>query len=545
MLLASVLLAACSKGDDAADTFTTVDTAESGEEGGDGDPSLADFAEPRLRILLGRQYVNAVTDLLGPAAGAAASPRADVTLNGFDAIGASQLSLSDADIDAYERSATAIAAAAVADLSTLAPYLPCAPTGPGDAECMGNFVIQFGYMAWRRPLTNDEIGRWASVGMSAAADLGDFYTGIEYVIAGMLQSPNFLYQVEVGVDTGEGEGVRKLSGYEVATRLSLFLLDTTPSPELLEAAAGGELDTAAGVRSWAEVMILDPRSRLAFDRYFEEVLYLRKLAEIAKDPGTYPGWSPYLAESMLVETIALIDEVVWIQDGDFRDILTAEETFVNDVLAEHYGIAYPGPSGFQKVPVTPGQKRGGIFGHASMLSVLAHVSSSSPTIRGKFIQERMLCFSIPPPPPGVVTDLPSTEDAKTMRQRLALHQQEDLCASCHLIMDPIGLGLENYDGVGLYRTLDNGEPIDAASDIDGVPFEGALELGQALRERDAFGRCSILNLYRHATGHVEVPGEVAFLEDVDEAFADSQYRLQRALVELVASEAFRYVGEQL
>ena len=545
MLLASLLLIGCSKGEsDAEGTFTGAD-AESGEDGDGDGAELVDFAEPRLRILLGRQYVNAITDLLGPAAGAAASPRADVTLNGFDAIGASQISLTDADIDAYERSATAVAAAALADPSSLTPYLTCIPTGPADAECMASFVAEFGFMAWRRPLLDAEVGRWTNVGLSAAADLGDFDAGLEFVIAGMLQSPNFIYQVEVGVDTGEGEGVRKLSGYEMAARLSLFLLDTTPSRDLLEAAAAGELDSAAGLREWAEVLILDPRSRLAFDKYFEEVLYLRKLAEIAKDPGTYPGWSPYLADSMRVETIALIDDVVWIQDGDFRDILTAEETFVNDVLADHYGIPYPGPSGFQKVPVTPGQKRGGIFGHASMLSVLAHVSSSSPTVRGRFIQERMLCFSIPPPPPGVVTDLPSTEDAKTMRQRLALHQEDPICASCHTLMDPIGLGLENYDGVGLYRVLDNGEPIDAASDIDGVPFEGALELGQALRDRDAFGWCSVLNLYRHATGHVEVPSEVAFLQDVDQEFADSEYRLQRALVELVASEAFRYVGEQL
>jgi hypothetical protein len=157
----------------------------------------------------------------------------------------------------------------------------------------------------------------------------------------------------------------------------------------------------------------------------------------------------------------------------------------------------------------------------------------------------MLCFSIPPPPPGVVTDLPSTEQAKTMRERLALHQEEPLCASCHTLMDPIGFGLENYDGVGLFRTLDNGAPIDALSDVDGVPFEGALELGHALREREQFSYCSVLNLYRHATGHVEAAGELGRLQDVTDAFIAADHRLKDALVELVVSRAFRYVGEQL
>jgi hypothetical protein len=542
--LPALLLAASCKGDDdGRDSNSTFGDAEVGD--GDGDAGDGAFTEPRIRILLARQYINAVSDLLGPTAALAAMPRADVTLNGFDAIGAAQIALTDTDIDAYENSAGAVAAAAVADPANLAPYLSCTPVEPVDVECLSNFVAEFGFRAWRRPLDETEVTRWANVGLGAAADFGSFDKGLEFVIAGMLQSPNFIYQVEVGVPTDDGTLQRKLTAYELATRMSFFLLDTTPSQALLEAAAAGELDEAAGVRTWAQQLLLDPRSRPAFDKYFEEVLYLRKLTEIAKDPGTYPGWSPYLAESMKVETIALIDDVVWIEDQDFRNILDAEYTFVNQALADHYGITFPGPSGFQRVPVAPGEKRGGIFGHASLLSVLAHVSSTSPTVRGKFIQERILCFSIPPPPPGVVTNLPpSSEEAQTMRERLALHQQDPVCASCHSIMDPAGLGLENYDGVGKYRTLDNGAPINAASDLDGEPFEGALQLGLLLRERDRFSHCTVLNLYRHATGHVEAPGESEHLIEVDEAFVASEYRLKAALVELIASRAFRYVGEQ-
>lgn len=543
-ILTLLALAGCQGDADGRDTATTFGGG-SEASGGDEDGSIeGEFAEPRIRILLARQYLNALSDLFSPELAALATPRADVTLNGFDAIGAGQLSLTDADIDAYERSATAVAAAAVASPELLQPYLPCVPAGPDDAACMRSFVEAFGRRAWRRPLDPAESGRWTNVGFTAALEFNSFERGLEFILAGMLQSPNFIYQVEVGEPVGDGSGRRRLSGYELAARMSLFLADSIPGPELLDAAAEGELDDEAGVRAWAEALLAQPRARAAFDEYFEEMLYLRKLAEIAKDPATYPGWSPYLAESMKVETIALIDDVVWIEDGDFRDILDAEHTFVNDVLAAHYGIAFPGGAGFQRVPVPPGEKRGGIFGHASMLSVLAHVSSTSPTIRGKFIQERMLCFSIPPPPPEVVTDLPSAEQAATMRERLAMHLADPVCASCHTIMDPPGLGLENYDGVGRYRTTDNGAQIDAASDLDGEPFEGALQLGQVLRERERFASCTILNLYRHGAGHVEAPAEREYLDRVEAAFVDNDYRLRATLVELVASPAFRFVGEQ-
>ncbi|NVB38544.1 DUF1592 domain-containing protein [Pseudenhygromyxa sp. WMMC2535] len=556
-LPAFVLAPACYIGVDNEDTFadSVGDDAGSGgegQEGADGGEDEGaeelvdvDYAEPRLRILLGRQYVNSITDLLGPVAGLAASPRDDIALNGFDAVGASQLSMSDADVDTYESSAVAVAAAAMTDEGALDPYLVCTPSEPGDAECMASFVENFGFMAWRRQLDADELARWTAVGLDAALDYGDFESGLEFVIAGMLQSPYFLYQVEIGAPAPAlGEGLRKLSGTELATRLSYFLLDTTPSRALLEAGEAGELDTAEGVRAWAEQLLADPRSRAAFQSYWEELLELRELGETAKDLELFPEWTPYLAESMKLETTTLIDEVMWIEDGDFRDILDADHTYVNQALADLYGVEFPGGSGFAKVELPASEGRGGIFGHAGLLSALAHVNSTSPTIRGKFVQERVLCTSIPPPPPNVVTDLPITDDAKTMRQRLEMHQEEPTCAACHLLMDPIGLGLENYDGIGRFRTTENGEPIDALSDLDGVAFEGAQQLGQAVRDKSRFSLCTVLNLYRHATGHVESGGEVDRLYEVDAAFIQSDYRLQGAIVELVASRAFRYVGEQ-
>lgn len=546
----AVLCSACYVGIDFVDDDAQADggsddsAADSGADG--GEEELGPYAEPRLRVLLGRQYVNAVTDLLGPAAGEAVDPRTDVALNGFVAVGASQLALSDDDIDRFESSARAAAAAARA-ADTLGDFYSCEPVDAADSNCMTEFVADFGYLAWRRPLDDAELTRWVAVGVEAAVDLGDFETGLEFVVAGMLQSPYFVYQVERGepvADLGAaGVERRALQPHELATRMAFFLTDSTPSRELLAAAEAGELDDEAGVRAWALELMDHPRSQAALEGYFAELLHIDHLEAVAKDGGTYPGWSPALAESMRGETLALVSEVIWEEGRDFRDILDADYTYVDEALANHYGVAYPGPSGFQRVALPEGQKRGGILGHAGLMSSLSHVDSTSPTIRGKFVQERLLCFTIPPPPPGVVTDLPSTEEAKTMRERLALHQQEPECAGCHSIMDPPGLGLENFDGVGRYRELDNGEPIDALSDLDGDSFEGSGQLGSVIRERPRFTYCSVANLYRHATGHIESGGEVDSLLTVDDAFSAEGHAFRALLVELVASDAFRLVGE--
>ena len=151
--------------------------------------------------------------------------------------------------------------------------------------------------------------------------------------------------------------------------------------------------------------------------------------------------------------------------------------------------------------------RGGVFGHAAFLSLLAHVSSTSPTLRGKFVLENVLCRIVPPPPPGVVTDLPVPEEGQTMRERLEKHQTDPSCAGCHGLIDPIGFGLENYDGIGRFRTEDNGSPIDATASIDGQSFELAKGLGALVAESPDSAKCLVRNLYRSATGHIETEGE--------------------------------------
>jgi hypothetical protein len=532
----------------AGDTSAGEGGDDEGGDDGDTPPPNLDPADAKLRILLSRHYKNSVRDLLGEAAAATVTPPADTALNGFDAIGAASFALSDAAIDAYEASARAAAAAAIQDTGRIAGYLGCTPSGPGDAACHEAFVRSFGRLAWRRPLDQDEVGRYVAVAQAAAAERGDFYAGVENTIATFLQSPYFLYQVEIGAADPEQPSRRWLSGYELATRMSFFLLDTTPSAALLAAAAAGELDTAEGIRAAAAAMLAEPGARAALSSYFGELLRIRGLDALAKDTQVYPQWSPELALAMRKETELLIEDIVWQRDSDFREILDAPYTFVNELLGPLYGLPPPGggvfTSAFVKVPLPKETKRGGILGQGALLARFAHISSTSPTLRGKFVREALLCESIPAPPGDVSTVIPPEgEAAPTMRERLEQHLTDPNCAACHLAMDPIGFGLENFNGIGVFRAMENGATIDTASELSGYgAFDGARELGAVLKGSPNVSLCALRNLFRHGVGAVEGSSELVHLVGLEEAFAAQGYRLQDALIELVASPPFRMVG---
>jgi hypothetical protein len=518
------------------------DPNDLGSSGDPGAPQTTALPQPRLRLLLARQYRNAVRDLLGDGAATAVAPPPDTEVNGFEAIGASQLAVNDDSVGKYEASAIAAGAAAMGDIDRINGYVDCAPAAADDAACHSHFIARFGRLAWRRALDDDEIARYTSIGVASAKAYNDFYAGVSYTIAALLQSPHFVYQVELGATDPQNDQVRVLNGYEIAARMSFFLLDTTPSPELLDQAEAGALDTADGVRETARALLEQPAAHEALRGYYDELFRLRALASLPKDAGAYPAFTGELATAMREETLLLIDEVVWQDGGDFRDFFDSDHTFVNPELAAFYGVDAPSPDGFAPASLPPEQKRGGFFGHASFLASYAHASGSSPTLRGKFVRERILCQNIPAPPAGVITVLPSDAEAKTAREKLEMHQKNPSCASCHVKMDNVGLGLENYDGIGAYRTLENGETIDPVSDLDGVPFDGAASLGKALRDHPDVPGCIVRNLYRHASGHVETKGEREAMTDLEDAFVESGYRLTEALVEIVASDAFRHAG---
>ena len=498
-------------------------------------------AEPSLRRLLARHYRRSVGRLLGSAAQAAASPPADTQLNGFTTIAASQLSFNDSLVGAYESSARAIAAAAMLDTKRIAELVDCKPVSAVDTNCFGPFVDTFGRLAWRRPVTSAEREDYVALAKQGAAVKADFFAGVELAISAILQSPNFLYQVEVGRPNPTRSDVRDLTGYEVATRLSFLLAGVTPDAALLDAAERGELDDEAGVRKWASVLVALPESATAVRDFFEELLVLGELPTLAKDPNLFPEFSPELAMSMREEALRIVEDVVR-RDAPITEILTTSRTFLDAPLASFYGVGAPAEAwGVTTLPEAQG--RSGVLTSAAVMTRQAHSTTTSATYRGLFVMERFLCTTMPPPPPGVVTNLPPSSAAPTLRERLEVHQADPVCRACHYMADGLGLTFENFDAVGKFRETENGAAIDTRAAIELLgTWDAPRGLAEVLAASDAVKSCMLQQLYRYAAGHVEQKSEWPAINELLATWSAEGHSFRALMVDLASHELFRRVG---
>jgi hypothetical protein len=538
-LAATGVVAACSTSDD--DPPPPITTPQSSS------------APASLRRLLARQYKSSIEYVLGKAAAAAASPPSDTQINGFANIAASQLSVNDPIVAVYEASARAVAKAAMTDMAAgggnarIQELVGCKPNGVDDKACFQSFVTRFGRIAWRRPLVTEEVDDYVALASKGALHGKDFNAGIQQAISAMLQSPHFLYQVEIGVaqpgSYDPQRATRKLTGYEVAARMSFLLLDRTPDAELIDAAGKGELDSAQGVRGWATKLLAKPEAKTAVRDYFAELFVLDDLATLAKDPATYPDFSPALAASMREEALRMIEAVV---EGEqpLTDVLTTQKTFVDDKMAAFYGLSAP-TQPWQSATLPAGQGRSGILTAAGVMARQAHATSTSATYRGLFVMERFLCTTMPPPPPDVVTTLPPSSKAPTLRDRLQVHQTNEVCKACHYMSDTIGLSFEQFDGIGKWRDKENGVTIDPSGKVNSLgTWKGPPELGAILASSDTVKNCMVRQLYRYATGHIELDGEWPSLVQLIAQWKGNNLRFRSLLVDLVASDLFRHVGAQ-
>ncbi|MFT3776388.1 MAG: DUF1592 domain-containing protein [Minicystis sp.] len=418
------------------------------------------------------------------------------------------------------------------------------PNGYTDYPCLRDFVTSFGHQAYRRPLTDAEITRVTKAGVTAADAYASFEAGVEAALSAMLQSPYFLYIIELGVPDTMDPTVHRLTGPELATRMSFFLLNSTPDAALLDAAEKGALDTDDGLRKAAQDMVAKPEAHTALAAFYDEVYHLRDVATIQKDATLYPQWTAGLRASMREETLRLIEDVVWTRDADAQEILTANYTFVDAQLAALYGVAAPPAGQFVKTTLPSAQKRAGFLGHASFLSRGAHQKDTSPTRRGAFVREALLCDPVPPPPPTVNPTFPDDSTPMTAKAKLEQHMKDPTCSSCHSLMDPVGFALENFDSIGAYRTTDQGFPIDPSATVDDLgTFASAAELAGIVASDARSQSCTVLKLYRHSMGHLETDGEQPAVDDLVKAYAASGRSLQGLLVELTQSRAFRLVGD--
>lgn len=413
----------------------------------------------------------------------------------------------------------------------LEALLPCAPTGPADDTCLKDFIATFGRRALRRPLTTDEVDELATLG-DFSVEEDDFLVGVSLVMSAMLQDLSFLYRVEIGEPVPDHPELRRLDGFELASRLSFLLWGTGPDDALLDAAEAGKLDTVDGLRDVATSMLEDPRARAQVARF--HALWL--------DYDRMPI-DPNLAASMTKETEALIDRVVFDDGRPWSELFTFSETFVDPELAAHYGFSAVSSPGWVTYP-DPGRRQG-LLSHGAFLTVGGKFGDTSPVQRGKNIVERLLCRTIPPPPPNVDADdpppLPPGATCKSERYTMV---DEPACASCHTQLDPLGFGLENYGPDGAWRDVEVDDPtceVTGEGHLLGFgDFNGAAELGTLIADSPEVSACLTQHLYQFAVGRAPTDQEQPLLELVSEGFHE-RGDFRGLLIDLVASDAFRFL----
>ncbi|MBL9105383.1 MAG: DUF1592 domain-containing protein [Myxococcales bacterium] len=525
-----------------ADTTDPLAMSSSTSDTTTGDPAPAFTPGPPVLPRLTRaQYFNSLRDIFGPDL---PTPPLEPDQNPhlFDSIGAATTTLSELGAQQYEEAADLIAAH-IFDNSEPSRREALVACDVADATCTAEFLARVGRRLYRRPLTEAELSRWT--GVAAELALGDPWRGLRFAVAGLIQSPHFLYRVEPGhPDSLNNFNFNYYDSYEMAARLSFLLLNTGPDDVLLDAAERGELGDAASLRAHAERMLADPRARVAVQEFFAQLLDLRRLDAVVRDPAAHPRWTPTLAAAMRREVELLVDDHVFRRDADILALFNQRHTFVNADLAALYGVAAEGADAITYVPVDLPGERAGVLSLAAFLTLTSHPVETSPTRRGKYLRERILCQTVPPPPPGVDASLdpPEGDTPTSVAERLLAHRSDPVCAGCHDLIDPPGLLFEHFDPIGAWRDEALGLPVDAAGGLDGLTIDDASELADLLAADPRVARCLVTQLHRHASGRLAAAGELPALDALDAAFADHHHSFRALLLDLVTSDAFRAVA---
>ena len=512
-----------------------------GAGGGNGGSSVAfkcdgpsSVAAGRWRRLTGSQYANSVRDLIGQTPDTS-SLVADSRTGSFKTN--ALLPVQENDVGAYDSLAQTMAAKAVTDLSSL---LQCDTKAKGEDKCATEFVKTFGARAYRRPLTSDEEGAFASV--YSAGKEESFTAGIRLVVQAMLSSPSFLYMVESGKP--DKNGLRKLTGYEVASRLSYVLTGTMPDAELFSAARAGDLESADGVRDYAK-KLLDTDKFLGVAQEFH--VQLVGLDEVTSDEvskaGKFPAFDDATRKAMLEESRNFVNYVMTKGDGSVEELLSAPYVFPAN-LSKIYGDKVKA-DGDGRAEITDGSRKG-LLTLAGVQAVHPkQLSKHSAVNRGHLVRRDFLCETVPPPNEAVDFSLPPNAAELTAQELLREHQENPTCRACHKLMDSIGFGFESYDAVGAYRTKDEGgHTIDASGEIVGLATDGkfanAAEMAGILAKAPEVRACVSTQWLRFALGRDPADDDACSLQSLTASFSADKGNIKDAVLSLVSSDAFRF-----
>lgn len=421
-----------------------------------------------------------------------------------------------------------------------AALIPCAPDGQPTRSCAAEVIPTFGRLAWRRPLTEEEVN-WA-LGLYDTADQALLSNAecLAYAFKGILMSPEFLYRVES--DPASGERAVALDGYQIATRLAAFVWSSTPDAALLDAAARGDLDTAEGVEAELVRMMKDDKASALVDNLAGQWFSVRKLEETALDTVVYPGYTEELRESMVTELKLLLE-------GFFRDsqpldeILTQQTTWVDQRLADLYQVPFAPLEGDWQQVSTAGTERYGLMGTAGWLMANSRSNAPSAVKRGKWVLENLLCSAPPPPPPKVEGMVTIVDENGSVREQEEAQRADDFCQTCHAQMDPLGWTLHGYDADGAARATDEiGFPIDDVATWNGVQLDGLGGLASAIAADERLALCAVEKTFMYAVGREVRIEDGPMIEAIVDEFAGSGQKFEALAKAIVKSDAFRMRG---
>ena len=521
-LLGTVLLAACSR-------------TEPPTSGG----------PPTLRRLTESQYRNIIADVFGSQIVVGGRFDPIMRTEGLLAVGAGRAAVTPSAVEHFSAMARSIALQVVApgNRELLLPCQPAAADQP-DPRCATQFFEQAARLLYRRAVTAEDLRVPLRLAQAGTVARHDFYAGLAYGLQAMLTAPDFLFIAENTESDPTDKTRLRLDNYARASRLSFMLWNTAPDELLLHAAEQGQLANADEISDQVDRLMASPRLKQGVRAFFTDMLSLDDFATLEKDTLIYPAFSLAAAQDSREQVLRTLENELLSQDGDYRNIFTTRRTFMSGPLGLVYRVPVSRPGGWTPFEFAANDPRAGIQSQLSFVALHSHPGKSSPTLRGKAIRELLLCQKVPDPPGNVNFDRfndPSSPN-KTARLRLSAHATEPACEGCHKLMDPIGLALENFDGAGQSRLTENGVPIDASGDLNGIKFADAPGLGQAMRQDPAATSCLVRRAYSYAVGRAIERGERDWMAHLEQSFADDRYRLRPLLRRIATSKALQAVA---
>jgi hypothetical protein len=420
-----------------------------------------------------------------------------------------------------------------------AKVMVCDPVAQG-ATCVRTILTNFGRKAWRRPLTQAEVARYELVFTKAQGEQEPVKSALTMALGAMLLSPNFLYRVELDPAPTSLEP-HPVSAHELAARLSYFLWASTPDDALSRAADDGSLLQPGAAEMQVERMLKDAKAKTLVTQFGGQWLWSNQVEEAAPSASIYANVTAATKSAMRQQTEALVDHYLT-NDESALDLLGAPFTYLNDTLADHYGLPKPGSTTMQRVNLGSAEERGSLLGNGGILTVTSFPTRTSPVKRGAWVLSNVLCQEPPAPPPGVEALPIPSNPTSSLRERVEAHRNKPMCSGCHSLMDPIGFGLESFDGVGRMRTMDTGGfPIDASGTLPtGQAFNGPKELTHLLKGDARVPHCMTEKMFTYGLGRPPTKEETCQIDGITHDFAQRGHRLAGLVKAIVGSRMFTH-----